>query len=220
MKPVLSIAAALVSLAFASSVAGQSADVLLNCSACHTVGSKLNKPGAARIPSPYPDLNGQPVRYLERQLSAYRNGLRMHPQMTATAIGLGDGAAAMARLYADAPAPKLHFDGSPDQFPDARKLVTEGDWSRGLPSCNSCHAQGPNERTLLSPRLHGLPANYLSGQLRAYANGTRRSDPLGRMRAFSGVLTQAEISELSQYYAAWTQRDASARAQQMDDGDE
>lgn len=191
----------LASLTLTGAVHGQGADVLLDCSACHTVGSSSQR-GAA-LPSLYPNLNGQSARYLAYQLHAYRTGLRQHPQMQASATALGEGAAAMARLYADAPAPQLSYQGAPGAFPKAERLVTQGDWSRGLPSCASCHALDAEKRAQLSPRLHGHPAAYLTRQLRAYADGTRRSGHLGRMQAFSALLTEAEISELAEYYAAF-----------------
>lgn len=200
MKPMILLTLGALALIPASRAGGQGANVLLNCSSCHTVGPPLadNRP-----PSPYPNLNGQPARYIERQLEAYREGWRQHPQMQATATALGEGAAAMARLYADAPAPELTYTGAAGAFPDALRLITEGDWSRGLPSCASCHALDPQDRARLSPRLHGHPAPYLERQLRAYAEGTRRSDPMGRMRAYAGQLTEDEMTELARYYAAW-----------------
>lgn len=192
---------AFASLSLTAAAQGQGADVLLNCGACHTVGYSGQ---GASAPSPlYPNLNGQSARYLEYQLHAYRTGLRQHPQMQASATALGEGAAAMARLYADAPAPQLSYRGAPSAFPKAERLVTKGDWSRGLPSCASCHALEADDRAHLSPRLHGHPAAYLSRQLRAYADGTRRSGHMGRMQAFSALLTEAEISELAEYYAAF-----------------
>ncbi|APX10573.1 c-type cytochrome [Tateyamaria omphalii] len=203
MRRVSLIAAALLSLTLAPQAGGQGADVLLNCAACHAVGPDRNAGDVARAPSPYPNLNGQSVRYLDRQLWAYREGLRQHPQMQATATALGDGAGAMARMYADAPAPELTFTASPGAFADAETLVMEGDWSRGLPSCASCHALDPDDRARLSPRLHGHPAPYIARQLRAYADGTRRSDPMGRMRAYAAELTEDEMSQLADYYAAW-----------------
>lgn len=203
MRHVSMIATTVLALILASHVGGQGADVLLNCSACHTVGSARDAGQTARAPSPYPNLNGQSVRYLERQLWAYREGLRQHPQMQATATALGEGAAAMARMYADVPAPELEFNRSRNAFAQTERLVTDGDWERGLPSCASCHALNPNDRARLAPRLHGHPASYLAKQLRAYASGTRQSDPMGRMRAYSAKLTEAEITELADYFAAW-----------------
>ncbi|SFQ97023.1 c-type cytochrome [Poseidonocella sedimentorum] len=195
--PALARTAAL-ALALPAMAQAQSSDVLLNCSACHSVGPEPGGAGArARL---YPDLNGQPARYLERQLHAFRDGRRQHRQMHLTAVELGEGAGAMARLYADAPRPEL----APEPGAEPVPLVNEGDWSRGVPSCASCHAleQG-TDRARATPRLHGLPRGYLEAQLRAYAEGTRRSDPMGRMRAFAQRLDPGEIAALSAYYASW-----------------
>lgn len=211
MKRALLLPLALIaSCAPAPAAYAQGADVLLNCSSCHTVGAAPE----GRPPSPYPNLNGQPLRYLERQLQAYREGLRVHPQMQATATALGQGDAAMARLYGDAPAPALRAPPA-DRLPaEARILVEDGDWTRGLPPCASCHAMDPQDRARMSPRLHGHPAAYLERQLRAYAEGTRRSDPMGRMRAFAARLSAAEMSALAEYYAAWSARDTQEETDQ------
>lgn len=178
----------------------QSTDILLNCSTCHTV----NTTGGTAGRDIYPNLNGQPARYIERQLDAFRDGLREHRQMSLTATALGQGAGAMARLYADAPTPHLEFRVPSGAHETALDLVNEGDWSRGLPPCASCHALDPeDDRARTAPRVHGQPEAYLGQQLRAYADGTRKSDPMGRMRAFSEVLSPDEISALARYYAAW-----------------
>ena len=179
----------------------QSADILLNCSACHIVGA--DKTARATGRAVYPDLNSQPARYLERQLMAFRTGLRRHPQMQQTAVTLGPGAGAMARLYADAPTPDLGMHAADADHDAAILLVEDGDWSRGLAPCASCHALDPQDRARLAPRLHGQPETYLGAQLRAYADGTRRSDTMGRMRAYSERLSADDIAALAAYYAAW-----------------
>lgn len=192
MRPLLT--AFVLLTAVPQTVAAQSADVLLNCSNCHTLQSDS-------VPSPYPVLNGQPARYIERQLQAYRNGLRAHPQMQQTATALGEGAGAMARLYADAPVPDLQLRAEPSS--QALSLIEDGDWSRGLPPCASCHGMSKDDEMRIAPRLHGQPGGYLAAQLRAYADGSRRSDPMGRMRAFSQRLSSEEIGTLADYYEAW-----------------
>lgn len=202
------LAATGAALTFAAPVAAQSTDILLNCSACHVVGTGSDrKPAAGTV---FPDLNGQPVRYLERQLEAFREGRRQHRQMQLTAMALEKGAGAMARLYADAPHPDLAPpEGRADRVP---ALVTQGDWERGLPPCASCHAlEADGARARTAPRLHGQPEAYLATQLCAYANGERRSDPMGRMRAFSARLEPGEIADLAAYYAGW-RRDDTAEA--------
>ncbi|MAM63002.1 c-type cytochrome [Maritimibacter sp. UBA3975] len=179
-----------------TALSAQSTDILLNCSACHAVAPERPTTQV------FPDLNGQPIRYLERQLEAFREGDRRHRQMELTALALGQGDGAMARLYADAPRPVLEPKGMNDDTPPA--LVTQGDWSRGLAPCASCHSLDPDtDRARTAPRLHGQPEAYLADQLRAYADGRRTSDPMGRMRAYSARLDTAEISDLAAYYASW-----------------
>lgn len=202
-KPNQSLAL-VVALLAASVTHAQSTDVLLNCSTCHVAAPDPEAPGTGGREI-YPNLNGQPARYIERQLMAYRLGLRAHRQMEQTALALGEGAGAMARLYAGAPHPDLVFQDAREDHQTALGLVEDGDWSRGLPPCASCHALAPgNDRARLSPRLHGQPEAYLDDQLRAYADGTRASDPMGRMRAYSERLTPSEISALARYFARWT----------------
>ncbi|MFA8386316.1 MAG: cytochrome c [Pelagibaca sp.] len=200
-------------LALSPVATAQSTDILLNCSTCHTVNTTEGTTGR----DIYPNLNGQPARYIERQLRAYRDGRREHRQMSLTATALGDGAGAMARLYADAPVPYLEFGDPLGAHNTALALVNEGDWSRGLPPCASCHALDPeDDRARAAPRIHGQPEAYLGQELRAYAEGTRRSGPMGRMQAFSQQLTPSEISALARYYAAWKTPPADPAAQEME----
>ena len=180
-----------VSLTISSAAPAQSTDILLNCTTCHD--------GTAT--GTYPVIAGQPARYIERQLFAFRTGLRQHPQMQATAIALGDGDAARARMYADWPAPDLQEPTGEHEV--AETLIHQGDWERGIGPCADCHKVDPQGVARLAPRLEGHPRAYLSGSLRAYAEGERRSDSMGRMRAIAGQLTQAEIAAIADYYAAF-----------------
>ncbi|WP_191090100.1 c-type cytochrome [Histidinibacterium aquaticum] len=181
---------------------GQNA--LLSCPTCHTAAPSDDD----RI---YPILNGQPAPYIARQLEAYREGLREHPQMQATAHALGpEGAIRQAKTYGDMPRPALQRSEDFQPVPDAERLVLDGDWSRGLPPCASCHGAPASEPPLVeqgfareAPYLHGQPENYLALTLEAYAEGARKSDPMGRMRAFAEQLTPAERGALAQYYSSW-----------------
>ncbi|WP_306118844.1 MULTISPECIES: c-type cytochrome [unclassified Roseitalea] len=183
---------------------GQSADVLLECSSCHGSGQAL--PGRqSTMQTPFPDLDGQPARYLDRQLDAFRLGLRKHRQMQSTATALGEGGApAMARLYADAPAGQWQAPASDELNENGRALALEGAWERGVPPCASCHGPSAQQSGRLAPVLYGQDAAYLAHELRRYANGERRSDTMGRMRAYAGQLSQSEIQAVADYYGAWT----------------
>jgi cytochrome c553 len=53
------------------------------CAACHGID------GVARMPEA-PNIAGESVIYLDRQLKAFRSGERKHPQMSIVAQGLSD----------------------------------------------------------------------------------------------------------------------------------
>ncbi|ROU03775.1 c-type cytochrome [Histidinibacterium lentulum] len=167
-------------------------NAILDCTTCHVTSGPPPEEAAL-----YPVLNGKPSRYIERQLWAYREDYREHPQMSATATALGEGAAAAARLYADLPPIRVT-----EPEGEAPALITEGDWERGLAPCSMCHGLEEDMRAQLAPLLHGQPRSYLAHELRAYADGTRRSDPMGRMRAYASRLTESEIGELAAWYAS------------------
>ncbi|MFD0857883.1 c-type cytochrome [Roseovarius aquimarinus] len=180
----------------------QSDNILLDCTSCHSLSSEASPA--------YPVLNGQPVLYLIEQLDAYRTGNRAHQQMQRSALALREGGApAMARMYADAPAPELTLMGDRPEFETAMKLDAEGAWERGIPPCSSCHVSPTAERTNIdpgahaSPRIHGQSEAYLAGILRAYASGERETGGLRRMQAYAERLTDEEIAALASYLAAF-----------------
>jgi len=167
-------------------------NAILDCTSCHATSGPPPEEAAL-----YPVLNGKPARYIERQLRAFREGHRDHSQMRATATALGAGAAAAARLYADLPPVEV---AEPEG--DAPDLITEGDWERGIAPCSMCHGLEEDMRANLAPLLHGQPRGYLADELRAYADGSRRSDPMGRMQAYASRLTEGEIGALADWYAS------------------
>ena len=85
----------------------------------------------------------------------------------------------------------------------APELVNSGDASRYITPCAACHgidARGNNNG--LVPVLHGQQATVLATALKDYRSAARQSDMLGEMRVFSRKLTDAEIEQLANWYAA------------------
>lgn len=169
-------------------------DAFLACGYCHVGG------GAASVGALYPDISGMPARYILRQLNAYADGLRESELMARAARSLShDERVEHARRFAEAPGPEPR---APDRTATlGARIATEGLWERGVPPCESCHAAAEGERPNLSPALAGQPRAYLEAQLRAYADWTRVTDPMGRMRAFAGKLSDREIAAIADYYA-------------------
>ncbi len=70
----------------------------------------------------------------------------------------------------------------------------------GAPPCTACHgAHGEGNAVNGSPRLAGLPAPYIRGQLSAYTDG-QRNNPV--MAAIAGILSADEAQAVSLYFAA------------------
>lgn len=85
----------------------------------------------------------------------------------------------------------------------APELVNSGDASRYITPCAACHgidARGNNNG--LVPVLHSQQATVLAAALKDYRSGARQSDMLGEMQVFSRKLTDAEIEQLANWYAA------------------
>lgn len=164
------------------------------CTSCHG-GSGVSQ-GAD-----FPTLAGQSGFAIYKQLHDYQSGARFHPQMTPvakqlTAAQLVDVAAYFASYKAPPGALGLR---EPLGEAAIARLATQGDPSRGIPACDSCHVAGTGG-PIETPVITGQSSDYIARQLRAYADGTRRNDVYQRMRTISGKLTPAEIDGLARYY--------------------
>ena len=162
------------------------------CVACH------GERGVSATPD-LPSLAGQSAAAIYKQLYDYRTGARVNPLMTPVAQQL------MIPDLADVAA---YFGSGAEQGLGTRdqpaeenilRLATEGDSSRRIPSCNSCHvngAGGPIETPILTGQHH----LYLENQLFAYRDDRRRNDVYRRMRTIAGQLTDEEVRALARYY--------------------
>lgn len=101
------------------------------------------------------------------------------------------------------PADKRAFpQASPDpvQKGVAWRLVTFGDGERGIPPCQACH--GPVAFRPGAPSLATQNADYLLGQLEAFASGKRANDINEPMRTIARLLSPDEVQALAKYYGA------------------
>ena len=164
------------------------------CVSCH------GEEGVSATPE-LPSLNGQTAAAIYKQLFDYRTGARFHPQMTPVARQLPIPDLANASVYfGAAPRPGAGL-GLRDQPADINivRLATEGDSSRRIPACNSCHVNGSGG-PIETPVLTGQHHQYLANQLKAYKAGQRRNDVYRRMRTIAAQLSDEEIELLARYY--------------------
>ena len=101
-------------------------------------------------------------------------------------------------------------DWNPEDHPTMPDIVARGRESDTLRACGVCHyPNGMGKPENASPA--GLPAAYVVQQLEAFRNGTRRSaDPrkanTNEMIQIARHMTDAEIQEVAEYYAAIERR--------------
>lgn len=79
---------------------------------------------------------------------------------------------------------------------DAPLLVTQGHGQ--VWSCISCHG-ALGQGASITPRIAGLPREYVAKQLKDFASGERPHDTMGYV---ARALSEADIDELSDYYAS------------------
>ncbi|MEW9623016.1 c-type cytochrome [Rhodanobacter geophilus] len=167
------------------------------CMACHGVD------GGGMEANGYPRLAGLDAAYLRHQLDDFANGTRTNPAMQPNASALSeDERAALAKYYSAMPLPARF--AKPAAAPDARgeRLAERGDWNRGLPGCVQCHGPGGVGVGANFPPLAGQPAAYLTAQLTAWQQGTRRNDPLQLMQHVAKQLTPQEIQAVAGWFVA------------------
>ena len=147
-----------------------------------------------------PNLAGQYAAYIAKQLRNFQTGARTHQIMSAMSKTINDTELNNIAAYF-ASQKKMQGNGKGDN-PVAKKLFLQGDASRHIPACESCHGingkgKAPNISTY--PVTGGQHKGYLRAQLRHWRSGERSNSPNGVMNKIAGSLTDAEIESLTDY---------------------
>jgi cytochrome c553 len=170
------------------------------CSGCH------GEFGEGRAAGGIPGLAGIDRLYLERELMAFRNGVRSSPVMTPFAKALTPAQLHdVAEYYASLPrASEGNMVVAPSDR--GRQLAQLGRPPQGLPACESCHgARGAGDGP--APALAGQPRGYLEQQLKVWRAGGRREGPDFLMTLVSSKLSDRDIDDLAAHYAALPARE-------------
>lgn len=165
------------------------------CQECH--GSE-----GISVADKIPNHAGQPADYLVKQLRDFQSGARQHETMTVMAADLAPADIVdIAAYFSGLPAPTGDANG---QRPAAKKLAEQGDETRKVPACFSCHGPAGKGRVadgIAYPLLGGQRLIYLRSQLRNWKSGDRRNSPDGVMNRIAGALSDDEIDGLAAYLA-------------------
>jgi cytochrome c553 len=149
------------------------------CAGCH--GDK----GVSSNPTT-PSLAGQDAQYVAAALHGYKDGSRGDETMSGLAASIDEPAARnLAAFYANL-AP---------QSTDVRKPLSTAEWAQ---RCDRCHGVDGNSADPRLPALAAQRMDYLQKVLQAYRKGERKSP---QMAAMSEGLTEADVDNLSAYYA-------------------
>lgn len=149
------------------------ADRMLACTACHGAEGRAGADGY------YPRIAGKPTGYLYQQLLNFRDGRRLYEPMKVMLQQLPERYLHDIAQYFSAQHPPYPLpERTPTtaaQLQRGEHLVYQGDTARGLPACVACHGQDLAGSEPGIPGLLGLSRDYLTAQLGAWQNGTRRT---------------------------------------------
>ncbi len=160
------------------------------CFTCHGMNGEGDGAGSPR-------LAGLDPGYLRRQLDAFADGRRYHPQMNWIARRLGPSERGLVSGHYAA----MPFPARTAGRRGGLALYMTGDPGRGLPPCAECH--GPDGEGIgpSNPPLAGQPAAYLAAQLDQWRHSRRRTDPANIMLHISQLLSPSESAALAAYAA-------------------
>ena len=171
------------------------------CTTCH---------GAEGITSNqayFPRIAGKPAGYLFNQLQNFKEGRRHYGLMVGMVEHLSDAyLLEMAQYFADldvpyAPPAPLKTPASFAVLQFGKTLALQGDKSRQLAACASCHGTGLMGVLPSTPALLGLPRDYVAAQLGAWQTGLRKAHAPDCMGRIAKVLTPKDIDALASWLA-------------------
>lgn len=145
------------------------------CTACHGEQGKAGPDGY------YPRLAGKPAGYLFNQLKNFQEGRRHYTLMTRLVDPLSQTyLQEIATYFANLKLPYPPAASSPERVSNrillaGKKLALEGDSTRGVPACRTCHGEQLTGIQPNVPGLLGLPLDYLNAQLGAWQTHQRKA---------------------------------------------
>ena len=182
------------------------------CAACHGVD------GVSAVPA-QPNLGGQNVKYLYKQLVNFKAGYRKNGIMQSQVANLSQQDLANVAGYYSSQKPWGVGFGNPATTQEASKLFLGGDKSRGVIGCAGCHGPDAAGNVWAAfPRLGGQHAEYIATQLKLFRAAGRADDidsddqkrvndagkegEMGMMQTVASKLSDRDIRILSDYVSA------------------
>lgn len=143
------------------------------CSACH--GNDGNSVAPVN-----PSIAGMPADYITRQLSHFKDGVRVSPIMQGIAAQLSPQDMVALGMYFSQQKPKGLAAKDATLVQAGQQLYRGGDAAQGIPACAACHSPNGAGMPKNYPRLAGQHADYTLAQLKAFKAGERGNDKEGK----------------------------------------
>lgn len=165
------------------------------CAACH--GQQGISPSGA-----FPNLAGQQMSYLAKQIIDIRDGVRVVPQMQPIVNDFSDqdawdSAAHFARQDANL---GQTSDENAELLARGEELYRAGDMSKGIPACSACHTPtGVGIGSAVYPGLSGQHAQYTVSTLQDFASGERTNSPNNIMGDIASKMSDNDMAAVANY---------------------
>lgn len=174
---------------------------IVACTSCHGVHGE-GKPGSEF----FPRLAGKPAAYLVRQMQDFQNGLRKYAPMEYTVRQLSPAyMQEIAEYFAEQQVPYSRSPLPPvtaETLQRGEQLVSNGDPTRKIPACASCHGTQLTGVEPSTPGLVGLPYDYISSQLGSWRTHTRATVAPDCMAEVASRLNASDITAVAAWLAS------------------
>ena len=176
------------------SLVRQGAGTVWACASCH--GSRGEGRGSV------PRLAGLPSEYITKQLGDFAAGRRSNETMAIIARALTTGQRSrLGAYYAAIRSPSTARPELGGDLGRGETLALQGDWSKGMPACFSCHGPSGFGVTPAFPALAAQHPSYTAEQLAAWRGGTRRNAPVDMMNRIAAALSDGDRRAVADYLA-------------------
>lgn len=177
----------------ADASAGQ--EMAQTCAACH--GQQGISPSGA-----FPNLAGQQMSYLAKQIMDIRDGNRVVAQMAGQVDDYSDQDAwDVAAYYAGLDANLGQTsDEDAELLARGEELYRAGDMAKGIPACAACHTPtGAGINSAVYPALSGQHPEYTISTLQDFASGERANSPNNMMGDIASKMSDGDMEAVANY---------------------
>ena len=167
------------------------------CAACHGPEGISSNPD-------WPNLAGQHVTYLIKQLKEFKEGdTRGSITMSPMAASLSDAdMREIAEFYAKQP-PATATETPAKYKKRGEELYLHGDVAKHIPACITCHSpDGKGNEQAGFPVIAGQHAQYLILELHAFKQKSRTNDLSATMETITANMTDEDMEAAAHYMAS------------------